>query len=76
MVIGDLLKQKRESLGISARGLSVQVGMSPSYVSKVEAGELDPTLHCFARMASALKMNHYEIAACLAVALQDDGGTV
>lgn len=60
---------KREALGVSARDLSLRVGKSSSYVSKLEAGTLDPTLNSFARLADALSMNHYEVAACLAVEL-------
>ncbi len=63
---------KREALGISARDLSLRVGKSASYVSKVEAGTLDPTLNSFAMLVDELSMNHYEVAACLATEIQGD----
>ena len=45
----------------SARGLSQAAGLSPSYVSKVEAGELEPSFRAFCRIAEELGMSDAEI---------------
>jgi transcriptional regulator with XRE-family HTH domain len=52
------LRTKRE---LSARGLSQAAGLSPSYVSKVEAGELEPSFKAFCRIAEVLKMTDAEV---------------
>lgn len=74
--VGDLIKLKREALGLSARDLSIRIGKSSSYVSKLESGTLDPTLNTFARLASELSMNHYEVSACLAVEINKESDEV
>ena len=58
----EVMKFLRESNGMSARGLSTQAGVSPSYVSKMERGELVPTLDTFAKLVKVLKCNDAEIA--------------
>jgi transcriptional regulator with XRE-family HTH domain len=55
------LKLLREKKGISARTLSVSAGLSSSYVSKVEAGALEPSFSAFCRMAKVLGMTTSEI---------------
>lgn len=52
------LRQKRK---MSARALSQAAGLSPSYVSKVEAGELEPSFRAFSRIARVLQMTDAEI---------------
>lgn len=42
---------------MSARQLSESSGLSASYVSKLERGELDPSLKAFARIAKVLEMS-------------------
>lgn len=46
---------------MSARALSSLCGLSPSYVSKVENGELAPSFHAFAKFAQILEMTSQEI---------------
>jgi transcriptional regulator with XRE-family HTH domain len=55
------LKSKREQRGISARSLSARLGKSPSYISKVESGEIMLSLIGFAEIANALGFTNLEI---------------
>lgn len=47
---------------MSAAELSRRIGMSASYVAKVEAGSLDPSVRTFAKMATELNLTDMEIA--------------
>jgi transcriptional regulator with XRE-family HTH domain len=55
--------------GLSARALSDQAGLSPSYVSKVESG-LEPSLKAFARIADVLDLNIHEIRFLMRLTVQ------
>ena len=59
MTVGfnNVVKFARERAGLSARSLSRESGLSDSYVSKVEAGDLKPNLEAFSRIARTLKLN-------------------
>lgn len=46
---------------MSARALSIAVGLSDSYIGKVENGTLDPSLRSFAKIAKGLGMTPPEI---------------
>lgn len=46
---------------VSGRALSLAAGLSPSYVGKVENGEIEPSLKAFAKIALALHMTTAEI---------------
>lgn len=63
--IGDAIRFKRQEAGLSARALSLRAGLSPAYVFKLEAGEIEPSVRCFARLALALEMTRDEIWVCL-----------
>lgn len=67
LTVGELLKMKRGQTNMSARELSLKIGKSPSYMAKVEAGTIDPSLKVFAALVAELKINQYEIAVCLGV---------
>lgn len=62
--VGDAIRLLRQRQGYSARGLSNLAGLSPSYVSKVETGEIEPSFRAFARMACILRMTPREIYLC------------
>lgn len=51
----------RQRVGLSKRGLSDAADLSASYVNKIEAGKMDPSLRCFARIAMALGLSPREI---------------
>lgn len=57
--------------GFSARALSEKAHLSPSYISKVEANEIEPSLKAFAKIADALKLNQYEVQYLLTVVREE-----
>ncbi len=59
--VREALRYLRERAGLSARSLSVQAGLSPSYVGKIESGEHLPSLTGFAAMVTALHLSPYEV---------------
>lgn len=61
MNLGDGIKHLREARRLSARALSLKCGFSPSYVSKIESGEIEPGFWAFARLAIVLEMTTQEI---------------
>lgn len=59
------VRHLRQTRGISARQLSLDSGLSPSYVSKIESGEIEPSFKGFAKLAATLEMTTLEVAFCL-----------
>lgn len=57
LTLGQALKALRESrTTMSARALSLAAGLSESYVGKVEAGNCEPSMRAFARIAVQLRL--------------------
>lgn len=69
-LIRYLLRVKREELGFSARELSQRAGLSPSYINKVESGEISPSLRAFSQIAEALNLNDLEVVTLCRLARQ------
>lgn len=67
LTLATAIRYQRTKKGLSARALSEQAGLSPSYVSKVESGEIEPSLRAFARIATALELNLYELQLLLQI---------
>lgn len=63
--VGALIRRCRERQKISGRTLSASAGLSPSYISKVEAGEIEPSLRAFSKIALVLRMTQQEIWLCV-----------
>lgn len=63
--LGEVLRRKRAAKGLSAKTLSGQVGLSPSYVAKIEAGQHMPTAEVLARIFRALDFTIYEVGAIM-----------
>lgn len=62
LTVGDTIRHLRETrTTMSARALSIAIGLSESYVGKVENGTLDPSLRSFAKIAKGLGMSPPEI---------------
>lgn len=59
--LGSLIKAARTAKKLSARELSLKAGVSQSYISKVEADLLMPTLAVFSRLAIELNLSNIEI---------------
>lgn len=59
----QMIRRLRRKRGFSARSLSLEAGLSESYVGKLEKGELkDVSLRAFARLAAALELTPMETA--------------
>lgn len=71
MGVGEMVHLARLRAGLSTRELSQHAGMSPSYVSKLESGAMEPSLKAFARIALITKMTQWEILYCLWIATED-----
>lgn len=61
LTTGDFIRSKREGHGISRRALSIAAGLSGSYISKVEAGEIEPSFRAVAKIARELRFTSAEI---------------
>lgn len=59
------IRKRRELANISARRLSIDSGLSPSYVSKVESGEIEPSFSAFAAIARSLNLTPLELIFCV-----------
>lgn len=59
--IAEFIKFLREKKQYSARHLSLEAGLSASYVNKVESGALEPSLKAFSSIARVLEMTEAEI---------------
>jgi len=58
--VHDFIALARRRRKMSQRTLSARIGRSPAYVSKVEAGQLDPGLRGFAAIVVALELSPME----------------
>lgn len=65
ITVGDAVHLARTRRGLSARELSSLAGLSASYVTKLEGGELEPSLRAFAKIARAAGMTQAEIYFCI-----------
>lgn len=59
--LGELIRYKRESLGLSAREVGRRAGLSDSYVIKVEANKMSPSFKAISRIMVVLSFSTYEI---------------
>lgn len=59
--LGEALRQKRESLGISLRTLATRLDFSPSFISQVENGLASPSIGSLEKIAGALEMSLAEL---------------
>jgi transcriptional regulator with XRE-family HTH domain len=60
--IGNLIKRRREALGLSQRALAARVGISATYVSYIETGERRPSSRTLARLATTLNLDKRLVA--------------
>lgn len=56
MKIGELIRSERESKGISVRALAKEIGVSDSYLSKVERDVKVPSVDLVAKIGKILDM--------------------
>lgn len=60
-LVGAAIRHLRIKRGLSARALSARAGLGKTYVCKLEAGDVEPSLRVFAQLAVALEMSPYEV---------------
>lgn len=66
-----ILREFRERRGLSKRALSQRAGLSASYVGKLEAGEIEPSVRTFALIALALELTSHEVFFCVRCAVAE-----
>jgi transcriptional regulator with XRE-family HTH domain len=52
-MVGDLLARSRVRAGLSCRALAVKAGVTPSTVTRIERGEMEPTVAMLDRLTAA-----------------------
>lgn len=56
-MIGKQIKTLRQTRGMSQEELSEKVSINSKYLSAIERGKANPTLHTFTRLAEALSVS-------------------
>ncbi len=59
--IGKNLKNIRRKKRLKQVEVAVEAGINPSYYSKIERGEVNPSLEKFYRVVKALKMHSSDL---------------
>jgi transcriptional regulator with XRE-family HTH domain len=59
--LGEFLKTRRESLGLTQRSLADKLGVEASHVAFLESGRRKPSLKLIARIADTLGLNRQEV---------------
>lgn len=59
--IGEMLRQRRESIGLSIRTLATRAGFSPSFLSQVENGLASPSIGSLEKIAACLQVSLSEL---------------
>ena len=60
-LLGQNVKRERLRQGITQDTLAVEAGMTRSYLSDVERGVRNPSVHALGRLAMALKVEAEEL---------------
>lgn len=60
-LLGKNVKRERLRLGLSQEALAEEAGMRRSYVSDIERGTRNPSVHALGRLATALKIEAAEL---------------
>ena len=53
---GTLLRQERQRKGISIRQLAERAGVNKSTITRIEKGEMSPTIEVFEKILSAMSI--------------------
>jgi transcriptional regulator with XRE-family HTH domain len=59
--LGDLLKARREGIGLTQRQLAAELGVEASHVAFLESGRRKPSLKLVARIADTLGLDRQEL---------------
>jgi transcriptional regulator with XRE-family HTH domain len=54
LLVGQKLKQRRDELNLSLRELGAQTDLSAAFLSQIECGKSNPSLHSLQRIAKTL----------------------
>lgn len=65
------LREFRQQRRLSKRALSQKAGLSASYVGKLEAGLIEPSVRSFAVIAVALDLTSHEVFFCVRCAFAE-----
>jgi len=65
--LAEYFKWLRKRSGLSARALSQKSGLSPSYVSKLEAGDIMPSADAWAKLVTTLECSEAEVMLLIGV---------
>lgn len=57
----NAVKYLRLKKSLSARQLSIEAGLSPTYISKLENGTLSPSFEAFCSISKVLNMTDQEV---------------
>lgn len=60
-LLGDNLKRYRKLIGLSQEQLGHKIDADQAYVSRLEAGQLNPTIETISELASALGVSVEEL---------------
>jgi len=71
-LLGNAIRFKRIEENKSAAQVSRDIGKSPSYVAKVEAGTIAPSVQAFARIAVVLNFTDTEIALMVRISAKEN----
>ena len=52
--VGEVIRRRREQLGLSVRALAEKVDFSPSFISQVENGQVSPSISSLERIGFAI----------------------
>jgi transcriptional regulator with XRE-family HTH domain len=58
--IAELMKARREALGLTQGSLAAELGINAAYVSLIESGRRKPSLRLVGRLADVLGLNRQE----------------
>jgi transcriptional regulator with XRE-family HTH domain len=59
--LGDLVRSRREGLGLTQRSLAAKLGVEPSHVAFIESGRRKPSLRLVARVADILRVDRQNL---------------
>ncbi len=54
-IIGQKIKERRQSLGITQEAVANQLDVNPSHISNIECGRANPSLTALVKIANILK---------------------
>jgi transcriptional regulator with XRE-family HTH domain len=73
--LGQAVRRLRKEAGLSQRALAERIGLSPSWVSRVEGGDYDPSWGDMRRVAVALDVPLERLAELAEDLEEPQGGT-